>query len=155
MDLSRKCHWVPITIILWRNGVFYLLLSVHQNTLCDRLVCPSARFHDNSWTRRRRMMKHGTITLEVKSNMEFEGGSRTWPLTRLIWGFVLVNACIYVLLQFISPSYHSHSSFFMYDYGVNQASVTPLSSVWSSSDLLGLSPMNHIITHPSVNNIWV
>ena len=24
------------------------LLSVHQNTLCDRLVCPSVRSNDNS-----------------------------------------------------------------------------------------------------------
>ena len=85
------------------------LLSVHQNTLCDRLVCPSVCLsvcpsvcsHDNSWTRGCRMMKLGTIILEVKSNFEFEDGSRTWPLTRSNRECVLVNTCIDVLLQFI------------------------------------------------------
>ena len=85
------------------------LLSVHQNTLWDRLVCPSVRlsvrFHDNSWKSRRRLKKLSTIILEVKSNIEFEDGSRTWPLTRSNWGCILVNTCIYVLLQFICIPY--------------------------------------------------
>ena len=65
------------------STVYEELLSVTcRNTLCDRLVCirpsvlQSVRFHDNSGTRRRRMMKLGTIILKVKSNIEFEDGSR-------------------------------------------------------------------------------
>ena len=54
---------------------------VHRNALCDRLVCPSVClsvfFHYNSRTIRRRMMKLDTYMLEVKSNIEFEDGSRT------------------------------------------------------------------------------
>ena len=45
-------------------------------------VCPSVRFHDNSRTSRRRMMKLCTYILEVNSNIELEDESRTWPLTR-------------------------------------------------------------------------
>ena len=92
--------------IFWKRR-FLALSSVHQNSLFDRLACPfvclSVRSHDNSWTCHRRMMKLGTIILEVKSNIEFEDGSRTWPFTRSNWGCVLVSTCIciYVLLQFI------------------------------------------------------
>ena len=50
-------------------------------------VCLSVCFHDNSRTIKRRMMKLGTYTLQVKSNMEFEAGSRTWSLTRSNWSF--------------------------------------------------------------------
>ena len=71
-------------VILKLNLQIYInLLSGRQNTLCDRMsVRPSVISHDNLRTRWRRMMKLGTNTLEVKSNMEFEDGSRTLPLTR-------------------------------------------------------------------------
>ena len=46
----------------------------------------SVRSHDNSWTRRRRMMKLCTRVLQVKSDIQFEDGSRTWPLTLSTWG---------------------------------------------------------------------
>ena len=52
----------------------------HRNALCFRLVCPSVClsvcFHDYL-TIRRRMMKLATCTLQVKSNIEPEDGSRT------------------------------------------------------------------------------
>ena len=61
--------------------VFYLYVCL---SVCLS-VCSSLCFHDNSWTIRHRMMKLGTIMVEVKSDLEFEDGSRTWPLTRPNW----------------------------------------------------------------------
>ena len=63
---------------------------------CCMSVRLSVRSQHNSWTNRRRMMKPCTIILEVKSNIEFEDGSRTWPLTRWNWGCVLVNTFVYM-----------------------------------------------------------
>ena len=80
----------------WTLGRKKILLSIPQECLyvirlvCPPVclsVCPSVCFHDNSRTISRRMMKLCTIIVEVKSNMEFEDGSRAWPLTRPNWRF--------------------------------------------------------------------
>ena len=71
----------------------------HRNALCDPLVCPSVYFHDNSRAIRRRMMKLGIYTLEVKSNIELEEGSGTWPLTRSNWRFSWYTFRVHVRLH--------------------------------------------------------
>ena len=68
---------------LLRISVHLCLLSItHECFICDRLVCLclyvcpsiclSVRFHDNSRTISRRMMKLGTYIFQVKSNTKLE-----------------------------------------------------------------------------------
>ena len=85
-------------------SVFYRLIKCspeHFMRSSCTSIRPSVPFHGKSWTRQRRIMKLGTIILEVTSSSKMGHVSCTWPLTRSNWRCVLVNTCIYVLLQFI------------------------------------------------------
>ena len=102
-------------ICICATSVYYVF---HKNDLRDRLVCqsvcPSVCFHDNSGRIRRRMMKPGTVILEIKSNIEFGNGSRALPLTRPNWRFYIVPIHIPVEYLYICActSYYFSTSIF-------------------------------------------
>ena len=79
--MDRLCAYE----IIIENLTF--IIKCFMRCLVCPAVCPSVCFTHNSRTIRRRMMKLCTVILEVKSNMEFEDGSRTWLLTRSNWTF--------------------------------------------------------------------
>ena len=81
---------------LWNTWPF---LSVPQKASWDRILHVSLsfrlavfnvtqkRFLDVKW------WKFYTCVLEVKSNIEFEDRSRTWPLTQSNWGSYTLHTC--------------------------------------------------------------
>ena len=78
------------------------------------VVCPSVRlsvFTINLRTIRRRMMKLCTYIIEVKSNMEFDDGSRTLPLTWSNWRFSEWAFSVHVRLH----SVHVHTYPFLWN----------------------------------------
>ena len=62
-------------------------------------VRPSVCFYVNSWTSRRRRLKFCTYIVQVKSDIEFEDGSRTWALTRSNWRFSYCTLNVHVRLH--------------------------------------------------------
>ena len=90
-------------LIKYSTGMRYAIVLYVRLSVCLSLHL-AACFHHNSRAIRRRMMRLCTTIVEVKSDIEFEDGSRTWPLTPSNWGSFLVNTCIHVLLQFIKYS---------------------------------------------------
>ena len=87
MILAQSESFIP-----YFTGMLYAIASCMS-------VCPSVCFHHNWGMIRRRMMKFGTYILEVKSNIEFEYGSRTWPLTRSNWRFSKCTFRVHVRLH--------------------------------------------------------
>ena len=86
--IRRPSEWKQASILSLTHCIKYFTEMVLYVCLFVRpSVRPSDCFHENSSTIRRRMMKLGTYTLEIKSNMELEDGSGTWPLTRSNWRF--------------------------------------------------------------------
>ena len=77
-NLCISFLWV-LLIIKYSTGMLYAIVLYVRPS-----VCLSVRFHDNSWTSWRRIMKLCKIIVEVKSDIEFKDGLRTWPLTRSI-----------------------------------------------------------------------
>ena len=86
----RQTDWSLLGNTLLIYEFTNCLLSIPQECLM-RSSCMSGRprlcFHYSLKTIRRRIMRFFIYIFQVKSNIEFENGSRTWPLTRSNWRF--------------------------------------------------------------------
>ena len=115
--LLQKCDKCRILVFVGILLILSLLSIPQEYALCDRLIYPSvclsvSRFSltitqerlDVEWWN----LVHIHLRSRVTSNMEFEDGSRTWPLTLSNWRFPECTFRVHARLHSVHV-YRTHS----------------------------------------------
>ena len=96
--------------IKYSTGMIYAIVLYVRPSVCRHVFTVTQERLNVEWWN----LAH--IILEVKSNIEFEDGSRKWPLTRSNWRFSYCIFRVHVILHGVHVCTRTHSCGILYCY---------------------------------------